>query len=48
MKTLFVINPHSIIDVITNSSSELYVFKGKNKETIEKMIEEIYHCTLRA
>jgi len=47
MKTLFVINPHSIIDVITNSSSELYVFKGKNKETIEKMIEEIYPNYLR-
>ena len=41
-KTLFIINPHSIIDVITNSSSELFVFEGKKKIIIEEMIESIY------
>lgn len=41
-KVLFVIQPQSIIDVITNSSSELFVFQGNDKEVIEGMISEIY------
>jgi hypothetical protein len=39
---LFVIQPHSIIDIITNSSSELFIFKGKEKKIIENMLKEIY------
>jgi hypothetical protein len=39
---IFTFNPHSIIDIITNSSSELFVFKSKSKEIIEEMIEEVY------
>lgn len=39
---LFVIQPQSIIDVITNSSSELFVFQGNDKEVIEGMISDIY------
>lgn len=39
---VFVIQPQSIIDVITNSSSELFVFQGNDKEVIEGMIRDIY------
>lgn len=38
----FVIQPQSMIDVITNSSTELFIFQGKEKETIEEMIKNIY------
>lgn len=41
-KTLFVIQPQSMIDVITNSSSELFIFQGKEKEVIEEMIKDVY------
>jgi hypothetical protein len=41
-KTLFIIQPHSMVDVITNSSSELFVFEGKEKETIIEMIKSVY------
>jgi hypothetical protein len=41
-KTLFVIQPQSVIDVITNSSSELFVFQGKEKEVIKDMIKRVY------
>jgi len=41
-RTLFLFQPHSIVDIITNSSSELYIFEGKNKNIIEKMIEKVY------
>ena len=46
-KVLYIFQPHSIVDIITNSSSELFVFKGKSKETIENAIEEIYPDYLR-
>ena len=44
MKQLFIIRPHSVIDVITNSSSELFVIHGRKsidavKEIIESLIE---------
>ena len=42
-RVLFVLQPHSIVDVITNSSTELFVFQGKEKESIIEMIKEIYH-----
>lgn len=41
-KTLFIIQPQSIVDVITNSSSELFIFRGKEKAIIESMIEDVY------
>lgn len=41
-RQLFVIQPQSIIDVITNSSSELFIFQGKEFEVIKSMIEAIY------
>lgn len=41
-KVLFTIKPHSIVDIITNSSSELFVFKNKTKEIVENLIKNIY------
>jgi len=42
MKTLFKIRPHSFIDVITNSSTELYVCDtDKSVEVIEAVLKEI-------
>ena len=41
-KILFIIKPHSVIDVITNSSTELFVGKNQSKENIIEMIKEIY------
>lgn len=42
MKVLFVTNLHSTVDVITNSSSELFVTRGNNKEEVERLIKEVY------
>ena len=42
MKVLFTFNVNSIVDVVTNSSSEIFVFKDKEKEAVEEMIEEVY------
>lgn len=40
MKQLFIINTHSVIDVITNSSSELFVCKtDKTLETVKEMLK---------
>jgi hypothetical protein len=39
---LFIINPHSIIDLITNSSTELFVMKGSEKKHVEEIIKAIY------
>jgi hypothetical protein len=41
-KCLFVIQPQSMIDVITNSSSELFIFQGQEKEMIEELLTEVY------
>jgi len=41
-KVVFYLKPHSIIDVITNSSSELFVGTGSNKEDLEKAITYFY------
>jgi len=41
-RVCFLINPQSIIDVITNSSSELFVFNGNDKEIIEDIIKNVY------
>jgi len=42
MKNIFAATIQSVIDVITNSSSELFVGKFNCKEELEKMIKEIY------
>ena len=41
-KVLFTIRPHSIIDVITNSSTELFVGKSNSKEELIELIEEVH------
>lgn len=41
-KIVFVMNIHSVVDVITNSSSELFVGKHQSKEIIEEMIKLAY------
>jgi hypothetical protein len=41
MKQLLIINTHSFVDVITNSSSELFVCnKEKSLDTVKKVLEE--------
>ncbi len=42
MKTLFVFKIDHSIDLITNSSSELFVLHGKTKEVVEEMIKTVY------
>lgn len=42
MKTLFVCAPHSFVDVITNSSSELFVGFNNSKKALEELIESVY------
>lgn len=39
---MFTLKLHSVIDVITNSSSELFVGKAQSKEIMESMIKELY------
>jgi hypothetical protein len=40
MKTILIIKPHSVIDVITNSSSELFACeKGKTIEVVEEFLK---------
>jgi len=41
-KTLFAISVDNVVDVITNSSSELFVLKGETKEIATEMIRDIY------
>lgn len=41
-KVMFIIRPHSIVDIITNSSSELFVFEGKEKDAIDEMLKIVY------
>lgn len=41
MKNVLIVNPHSFIDVITNSSTELFVCgKDKSKEQIIKILKK--------
>lgn len=45
-KTFFTIQIHSIVDLITNSSSELFVGTYDSKKIILNLIKEIYPCYL--
>ena len=42
MKTIITFNVNHAIDIITNSSSELFVLQGKTKEIVEDMILNVY------
>lgn len=39
---IFTIEVESIVDLITNSSSELFVFEGESKKKVLKLIKEAY------
>ncbi len=41
-RVMFAVEPHSVVDVITNSSSELFVGEANTKEALVKMIEAVY------
>jgi len=41
-RILFTLKPHSIVDVITNSSSELFVGKSQSKQEMIELIKEVY------
>lgn len=48
MKDIFLIKPHSFIDVITNSSTELFVCSwDKTLEMVEELIYKIGWCEAR-
>jgi len=41
-KQIFVVRPHSVVDLITNSSSELFVYSGpKSAAVVEDFIREL-------
>ena len=42
MRTVFCISIDNQIDIITNSSSELFVMRGDSKKDVIKLIENIY------
>lgn len=39
---IFSLKPHSVVDVITNSSAELFVGKSQSKEIMEELIRSLY------
>lgn len=41
-KTVVCLDVHSMVDIITNSSSELFVFDGDTKKAVEKLIKKVY------
>lgn len=42
MKKLFIFHVDNTIDLITNSSSELFVLEGDTKEIVTEMIQSVY------
>ena len=41
-KVIFTIQPNHCVDLITNSSSELFVLKGETKEIVKELLESTY------
>jgi hypothetical protein len=41
-KVLFLFKVNNVVDVVTNSSSELFVLKGETKEIVEEMIKNVF------
>ncbi len=41
-KSLLVININNVIDIITNSSSELFVMQGESLSIVEEMVTNVY------
>lgn len=42
IKPVFVFKIHSIVDIITNSSSELFVLKGESKKILSNLLTSVY------
>jgi hypothetical protein len=42
MKKMFVFDVDNVIDLITNSSSELFVLEGNTKQEVTELIESVY------
>lgn len=42
MKHLFTFQPDHVLDIITNSSSELFVLKGQTLAIVESMVRSVY------
>ncbi len=42
MKQMFIIKIHSVVDVITNSSTELFIMQGKTQGSVEKILSSIF------
>lgn len=42
MKTLFTFSVDNVVDLITNSSSELFVLKGDVRDQVEDMVKAVY------
>jgi hypothetical protein len=42
MKSLFLFQPDHVLDIITNSSSELFVLRGQTKDIVREMILAVY------
>lgn len=42
MPTMFVFRVNHILDIITNSSSELFIFRGKSADAVREMIKTVY------
>lgn len=41
-KTVFIFNVDNVIDIITNSSSELFVLKADSAEIVKELLESVY------
>lgn len=41
-RTLFVVNVDNMINLITNSSSELFVMRGETEESVKEMVKAVY------
>ena len=42
IKPVFIFNLHSIVDIITNSSSELFVLKSDSKKILSNLLTSVY------
>jgi len=42
MRSMLIFQPDHVLDIITNSSSELFVLYGETKQVIEELIKSVY------
>lgn len=48
MKTIFIVNFHSYVDLITNSSTEIFVGKSRCVEEVKLILQPIYETLRKA